>query len=590
MSICFVSKTRLLIFFLAAAGLLGVCSQAQAVNTSIFSVSVWVNPATSVASKAIMGKAEEMRVATDATGHPLCQIKAASWQAAAVSTSAIAINQWSHIACTYDLITFKIYINGVLQGAQPLVSVADDTASAWQLGRDTSASSPYGYFTGLIDDYKFYTYALSLDQIKLLYNRNAAMTLGSDPSRNSNGTTVTGAAKDYCIPGDTAQCDKPVGEWKMDEKVAGDAKTLYDTSGNGNNGTTHWGANASGMDCTVPGKYGSGCGFDGVDDYVDCGNSSQLGMSDDMTMSAWVYPTNLDSGRRGVVMQRRQGYSLILISGDGNSAYLAYEGMNEASSWTNNFFTSTRVINKNTWSFITLSFRKDGLAELFVNGNIVATKTMVGGHSPNVPEGFLIGYDSAGGWGTPPYFSGKIDDVRIFNYARTPAQIAWDFNRGKPVAEWRFDEGSGPTVHDEGVSLNNGTITGATWQPASQCKVGKCLSFDGANNYVGISTAITGINAVSLWIKPNSTTQSILDLDGGSHKISISGGAVTATGFTSYYVDGNLNGTIADTAWHHIVAITGTTFNSTSSFYLGRIGSTYFAGKIDDVKVLRAKT
>jgi hypothetical protein len=72
-----------------------------------------------------------------------------------------------------------------------------------------------------------------------------------------------------------------------------------------------------------------------------------------------------------------------------------------------------------------------------------------------------------------------VDNFRIYNYARTPAQIAWDYNQGKPINHWTFDEGTGSTVHDEGPNLNNGTITGATWKNESECKNGKCLSFDG---------------------------------------------------------------------------------------------------------------
>jgi hypothetical protein len=111
------------------------------------------------------------------------------------------------------------------------------------------------------------------------------------------------------------------------------------------------------------------------------------------------------------------------------------------------------------------------------------------------------------------------------------------------------------------------------------------LDFDGVDDYVGIGTAINNINAVSFWIKPTSTSQSILDLDGGTHNISISGGAVTATGFNTYYVDGQLNGTISDTNWHNITAISNTAFNSTTAFTIGKINTNYYSGNIDDVKI-----
>ena len=50
--------------------------------------------------------------------------------------------------------------------------------------------------------------------------------------------------------------------------------------------------------------------------------------------------------------------------------------------------------------------------------------------------------------GTSYWYSGAIDNVKIYNYARSPAQIAWDYNRGAPVAHWRLDECQGNVAHD----------------------------------------------------------------------------------------------------------------------------------------------
>ncbi|MCX7589689.1 MAG: LamG domain-containing protein, partial [Patescibacteria group bacterium] len=48
-----------------------------------------------------------------------------------------------------------------------------------------------------------------------------------------------------------------------------------------------------------------------------------------------------------------------------------------------------------------------------------------------------------------------------------------------------FDEGSGTIAYDRSGYNNNGTlINGPTWQTETNCKVGKCLSFDGVDDYV----------------------------------------------------------------------------------------------------------
>ncbi|MCS6789284.1 MAG: LamG domain-containing protein, partial [Patescibacteria group bacterium] len=58
---------------------------------------------------------------------------------------------------------------------------------------------------------------------------------------------------------------------------------------------------------------------------------------------------------------------------------------------------------------------------------------------------------------------------------------------GGLVGYWSFDEGSGTIAYDRSGYNNNGTlINGPTWQTETNCKVGKCLSFDGVDDYVEI--------------------------------------------------------------------------------------------------------
>src|SRR3989344_5821303 len=76
-----------------------------------------------------------------------------------------------------------------------------------------------------------------------------------------------------------------------------------------------------------------------------------------------------------------------------------------------------------------------------------------------------------------------------------------------PVAYWKLDEGQGTTAFDA-VGSNNGTLgTGSsspTWQSEDECVNGKCLRFDGSNDYVDMddifySDALT----VCAWVKFN---------------------------------------------------------------------------------------
>jgi len=73
--------------------------------------------------------------------------------------------------------------------------------------------------------------------------------------------------------------DGLVAEWHFDE---GYGSVLKDSSGNGNDGTIYgatW----------VDGKFGKALSFDGVDDYVDCGNDRIFDFgTNTFTIETWV--------------------------------------------------------------------------------------------------------------------------------------------------------------------------------------------------------------------------------------------------------------------------------------------------------------
>ena len=77
--------------------------------------------------------------------------------------------------------------------------------------------------------------------------------------------------------------DGLVAYWPLNE---GGGTTTADASGNGNDGAL----NAPTWDS---GKFGGALSFDGVDDFVDCGNSSTLDFgTGDFTISAWIKTTD----------------------------------------------------------------------------------------------------------------------------------------------------------------------------------------------------------------------------------------------------------------------------------------------------------
>ena len=154
------------------------------------------------------------------------------------------------------------------------------------------------------------------------------------------------------------------------------------------------------------------------------------------------------------------------------------------------------------------------------------------------------------------------------------------------VGMWSFD---GPdvvmstnTAYDRGGS-HNGTISGAV--PAIG-KNGQAMDFDGTSSHISLGAVGSGIKTISFWMKADDTTsRKIMDFD-GTDQIEINGSSqILATSFpgtTIIYVDGVV-GFAINSDWH-LVTITDTTGVNGSAADIGRVGSGYFDGKIDEVR------
>lgn len=160
-------------------------------------------------------------------------------------------------------------------------------------------------------------------------------------------------------------------------------------------------------------------------------------------------------------------------------------------------------------------------------------------------------------------FNGLIDHIKIYDYARTPAQIAWDYNRGKPIAHYKLDEVEGTTAHDSSENNLHGTLGTGTSSPTWVTgKLNNAASFDGNDDYISIpsdpSLQITNNFTVTIWFKPTNLTQSQKYIIGKNNDYSIVWEYTDNT--AQFYTNGQTGTnpmsysqiTIPNTNWHHI--------------------------------------
>ena len=191
----------------------------------------------------------------------------------------------------------------------------------------------------------------------------------------------------------------------------GSGSTVYDSSGNGNNGTI---SNAT---WSTAGKYGDALVFNGTNALVTIPDATSLHLTTGMTLEAWVDPTTVSSAWRDVIYKGNDNYWLEATSTSGSKpAAGATLGSSDVDT------LGTAALTTNTWTFLTETYNGSAL-DLYVNGTLVSSLAHTGNIATSTNP-LQIGGDSIYG----QYFKGTIDQVRVYNGALTAAQIQSDMN------------------------------------------------------------------------------------------------------------------------------------------------------------------
>ncbi|WP_020534061.1 LamG-like jellyroll fold domain-containing protein [Lewinella cohaerens] len=445
----------------------------------------------------------------------------------------VSLSGWNHIAIVYTAKQPSLYINGVLVRTG-LTSVRAAVYPSALIG-----GGSYGWYNGDVDEFRIWSTSRTQSQIrdnmcKKLIGNEAGLTryLRID---DGSGMTVT------------------------------DATGIQDGIMSNMTPATDWALSGASLGNTSVHQYvstfaGTALDFDGINDHVTGFASDLQSVTDNFTMEMWVNPTgtiliqpevNCPNCINGLLNQR---YAITPEHG-GASPGIAGAGISigtngiQVFEHADNYLPALASYSAaiSGWNHVAIVYTAKQ-PTIFLNG--IAVRTGLTSGRISVFPGASLGGDTYG------YFSGQIDDVRVWDYSRTTSQIASSMCAELTGSEFglvryfKLNNGTG-TVATDATGTNNGILTNMS--PASDwvttgagaCSFGSLsLTHESPEldnlEVSNISGSIKGIHIYHVDELPNSTA-GILGLGANDHYFGVfkAGETTPATYTASYYYGEN---------------------------------------------------
>jgi hypothetical protein len=421
-------------------------------------------------------------------------------------------NVWQHIVLIRGATVVQVYVNGVLVQSNNISGTNIFSGQFLRLGNWGGGGRNWN---GTMDEVRYWNTARTQAEIVANMNSQLAGTEAGlvgywDMNRNGQGAGLT-----------------------VDNKCVATGAAL--------NGTTLGTASTPIFEPAVtqqkPGS-GNAISFDGVNDYVDIPNAANLNFStsQDFVVETWVktpVTQNFTGSTDNLIIDKWGGF------GSGASYPFSIRIQNAGSPDANKItvirtndiggaagLNSTKLMNDNKWHQI--AFVKSGTQlQLYIDGVLDGTTTdMATGNTANTASLTIGRRNGSTGSG---FFTGGIDEVRIWNTALTQNQIRDRMCRkitnsdalySNLVAYYNFDESTSNTAFDGTANNNSGTLTNNPTRVTSGAPIGNASSHDYVNatkttsiNNAGESFTVTSTSgnpdAIQLYRvdeKPNSET------------------------------------------------------------------------------------
>lgn len=234
--------------------------------------------------------------------------------------------------------------------------------------------------------------------------------------------------------------------------------------------------------------------LDGTNDNVTIPSNSSLDIDTAITIEAWIYATK-SSGVQNVLSKSsnvaNNGY-IFPRTDNGWSSFVLYLSLNN--SWVT---VSYPYPSLNSWHHLAATYDGSNI-KLYLDGSLVKTQAATGTITVN-SNSLCIG--SQPGFGE--YFGGEVDELRLWNVARSQSEIQASMstelsgNETGLVAYYNFNQGVAggdnsavTSLVDKTSNANNGTLNNFSLNGTTSNWVsGAPLTYDGSSAVTASSSA-----------------------------------------------------------------------------------------------------
>jgi hypothetical protein len=332
-------------------------------GTTPRTICAWVNPAVYLGSQVIAAYGADSN--NNAFGLKLYnnnQVAITAWNNDAIANISIPLNTWTHLCGTFDGSTPIIYRDGIAATTGSFTGAISTTSGGLVIGRNPGASGA-GYFQGKIDDVRIYNTVLSAFQVRQLATQ-----------------VPTGLVARYDFSGDRSD-------------VSGFGQDLS------NNGASLGSDRFGGANTAA--TLSSSAYFETTMVGIPVANTPR-------TVCAWGRPSALSASFSRLAMYGTVSNSFGI--GLDSGRYFTINGTSD--------LISIQTPPLNIWRHLCATY--DGTTEiLYLDGSALTSHASFGTLATGSSGVLRIGRAID----TTDYFTGALDDVRVYNRALTASEV-----------------------------------------------------------------------------------------------------------------------------------------------------------------------